>query len=69
MEERIAKIAQPTLILRATDDPFAAPHAAELQAHLPHARIVDIPGGMVPLPDQMPEAFAAAVLDFLQTLP
>ncbi len=69
MEDRIAKIAQPTLILRATDDPFAAPHAAQLQAHLPHARIVDIAGGMVPLPDQMPEAFAAAVLDFLETLP
>ncbi|MBT2324413.1 alpha/beta fold hydrolase [Variovorax paradoxus] len=69
MEERIGKITQPTLILRATDDPFAAPHAAELQAQLPHARIVDIAGGMVPLPDQLPEAFAKAVLDFLETLP
>jgi pimeloyl-ACP methyl ester carboxylesterase len=69
MEERIGRIEQPTLILRATDDPFAAPHAIELQAHLPHARIVDIAGGMVPLPDQLPEAFAAAVLDFLETLP
>jgi len=36
---------------------------------LPQARIVDIPGGMVPLPDQLPEAFAAAVLAFLETLP
>lgn len=69
MEERIAKVRQPTLILRATDDPFAAPHAQELKAHIPHARIVDIEGGMVPLPDQLPEAFADAVMGFLGTLP
>jgi len=69
MEERLGRIAQPVLIVRATDDPFAAPHAAELQHHLPQARIVDIEGGMVPLPDQMPEAFARTVLDFLENLP
>jgi len=69
MEERIDRIVQPVLIVRATEDPFAAPHAAELQHHLPQARIVDIEGGMVPLPDQMPEAFARVVLDFLEALP
>ncbi|MDP9893060.1 pimeloyl-ACP methyl ester carboxylesterase [Variovorax boronicumulans] len=69
MEDRIGRVTQPTLIIRATDDPFAAPHAAELQHHLAHARIVDIEGGMVPLPDQMPEAFAQTVLEFLSTLP
>lgn len=67
MEARIHRVRQPVLILRATDDPFASPHAAELQRELPQARIVDIAGGMVPLPDQMPEAFAAAVLAFLET--
>ncbi|WP_426391860.1 alpha/beta fold hydrolase [Variovorax sp. R-27] len=69
MEERISRVTQPTLIVRATADPFAAPHAEELQHYLPQARIVDIEGGMVPLPDQMPEAFARTVLDFLETLP
>jgi pimeloyl-ACP methyl ester carboxylesterase len=69
MEERIGRVTQPALIIRATADPFAAPHAEELQHHLPQARIVDIEGGMVPLPDQMPEAFARAVLDFLSNLP
>ena len=69
MEERIGRVTQPALIIRATADPFAAPHATELQHHLPQARIVDIEGGMVPLPDQMPEAFAEAVLDFLSALP
>lgn len=69
MEDRIGRVVQPTCLLRATDDPFAAPHAAELAHHLPQSSIVDIPGGMVPLPDQMPEAFAAAVDTFLCTLP
>lgn len=69
MEERIGRVTQPVLIIRATADPFAAPHAQELLHHLPQARIVDIEGGMVPLPDQMPEAFAQTVLDFLSTLP
>lgn len=69
MEDRIAQVHQPTLILRADGDPFAAPHAAELRARLPQARIADIDGGMVPLPDQMPREFAAAVLGFLDSLP
>jgi pimeloyl-ACP methyl ester carboxylesterase len=67
MEDRIDRVRQPTLIIRATDDPFAAPHAAELHQHLANSRIVDIDGGMVPLPDQLPEAFAQAVLSFLET--
>lgn len=68
MEDRIGRIRQPALLIRATHDPFAAPHA-ELHHHLPHARTVDIEGGMVPLPDQLPQAFADAVLDFLDGLP
>jgi len=69
MEERIALVRQPVLLVRAPEDPFAAPHAEELRDRLPQARIVDIPGGMVPLPDQLPEAFASVVLDFLQAQP
>ena len=68
MEDRIGRVRALTLLIRAPDDPFAAPHAAELHEHLPQARIVDIAGGMVPLPDQLPEAFAAAVLEFLDGL-
>jgi pimeloyl-ACP methyl ester carboxylesterase len=66
MEDRIGRLRQPVRILRATADPFAAAHAAELQHHLPHATLIDLPGGMVPLPDQMPDAFAQAVEAFLQ---
>ena len=48
---------------------LTAADATELAAHLADARIVDIEGGMVPLPDQLPEAFAHAVLDFLDAAP
>jgi len=65
MEDHIGRVTQPTLLIRATDDPFASPHVPELQAHIPQATVVDIAGGMVPLPDQLPQAFAQAVLAFL----
>lgn len=65
MEARIGRVRQPVLVLRATADPYAAPHAAELCAQLPQARIEDIEGGMVPLPDQLPVPFSAAVERFL----
>lgn len=65
MEDRIARVVQPALVIRATADPFASPHAAGLCARLADAKLIDIDGGMVPLPEQMPEAFAMAVLEFL----
>jgi hypothetical protein len=37
-----------------------------LRAHLQDARIVDIEGGGIPLPDQMPDAFACAADTFLR---
>lgn len=66
MEDSIGRVTQPVLIIRAPQDPFASGHATELAEHLTDARIVDIDGGMVPLPDQMPEAFASAVGEFLE---
>lgn len=69
MEDSIGRVTQPVLLVRAPQDPFASPHAADLAEHLADARIVDIEGGMVPLPDQLPEAFARVVNDFLQDLP
>ena len=68
MEDRIGAIGQPTLLVNAARDPFAAPHAAELLARIPQARIMTIDEGMVPLPDQLPARFAAAVLEFIDTL-
>ena len=65
MEERIGLVRQPVLVIRAGADPFASPYAQALCAQLPQAVLHDIPQGMVPLPDQLPAEFAAAVLAFL----
>jgi pimeloyl-ACP methyl ester carboxylesterase len=65
MEERIGLVRAPALLIGATDDPFAYPHLRQLAAALPGAKVVELEGGMVPLPDQLPEQFAAAVADFL----
>jgi pimeloyl-ACP methyl ester carboxylesterase len=69
MEERIGRLACPTLLIGATADPHAYPAVPRLAQALPHARRVDIEGGMVPLPDQLPQAFAAAVDGFIAELP
>ena len=65
MEDRIARVRQPVLVIRAGADPFAAPHAQVLCTHLPQAVQHDIAQGMVPLPEQIPAEFAAVVLAFL----
>lgn len=65
MEDRIGQVACPTLIVGATDDPHAYPAVPRLAQAMPHARRQDIPGAMVPLPEQLPQAFAQAVGAFL----
>ncbi len=72
MEDSIARIVAPTRLIRATDDPFAFPHGEELREQLVNAAsidIVDIEGGMVPLPDQLPDEFSRAVVEFLDQNP
>jgi pimeloyl-ACP methyl ester carboxylesterase len=69
MEDRIEALRQPALIVHATDDPFASPHVAQWRALLPRAEVVEIAGGMVPLPDQLPAEFAQAVLRLLDGQP
>jgi pimeloyl-ACP methyl ester carboxylesterase len=65
MEDRIDRVVQPMLLIRAGRDPFAAPHAQAFCDRLSQARLVEIADGMVPLPDQLPQAYAAALLEFL----
>ncbi len=67
MEEPVAALRMPVLIVHASDDPFAAPHLAEWRHLLPAAPVATIKGG-VPLPDQCPREFAAAVLAFVDAL-
>ncbi len=68
MEVRVPLIQAPTLLIGAGDDPFALPHLEPLARVIRGGRTVVIPGGMVPLPEQMPEAFAKVIVDFLHEL-
>jgi pimeloyl-ACP methyl ester carboxylesterase len=68
-EERVPLLACPVLLIGATEDPHAFPDLDRLRAAIPQAEVAVIEGGMVPLPDQLPDRFAAAVEAFLDELP
>lgn len=63
--ERLPLVSCPTLIVAPTADAHAFPAVPGLDVALPHARVTEIHGGMVPLPDQLPVPFAAAIDAFL----
>ncbi len=69
MERRLPQLRCPTLVIAPTADPHAYPHAATVAAAIAGSTLVEIANGMVPLPDQMPCEFAAAVDQFLSALP
>jgi pimeloyl-ACP methyl ester carboxylesterase len=68
MQGAVENLHCPVLLLGATDDPYAYPALEPMRAALPDAQVEVIEGGMVPLPDQLPEQFAAAVERFLDTI-
>ena len=53
------------LVIAPTADPHAWPHARRVAGAIAGALVVEVEGGMVPLPDQMPERFAGLVTQFL----
>jgi pimeloyl-ACP methyl ester carboxylesterase len=65
METRLPLIRCPVLVIAPTADPHAYPSARPLAERIAGSRYVELAGGMVPLPDQMPERFAELVTDFL----
>ena len=65
METRLPLIRCPVLVIAPTADPHAYPSAKPLTGSIAGSRYVEIEGGMVPLPDQMPQRFADLVTDFL----
>jgi pimeloyl-ACP methyl ester carboxylesterase len=65
MEERLPLVRAPVLLVGATGDPYAYPELVRMSAVLPTARVVEIEGGMVPLPDGWPRELAEAILPFL----
>lgn len=66
METRLPLVACPTLVISALADPHAAPYAGKVAGGIKGAELVEIAGGMVPLPDQMPDLFAQTALAFLR---
>lgn len=65
MEARLPHIDAPTLVVAPTRDPFAYPAARKVAARIRGSVVVDLAGGMIPAPDQMPEEFARLVTAFL----
>jgi pimeloyl-ACP methyl ester carboxylesterase len=65
MEDRIGRVKAPVLVIRATADPFAYPEGPALIAQFPGCAVTEIEGGMVPLPDQKPQEYAHAILEYL----
>ena len=68
METRLPLIRCPVLIVAPTADPHAYPAARPLAERIAGSRLVEIVGGMIPLPDQMPREFAAVVQEFLDSV-
>ncbi len=66
--EELRRTGLPVLILAGAADPFAFPMLGRWREVLPDAKVVELVTGMVPLPDQLPGPFAAAVADFLHAL-
>lgn len=72
MEDRIAEVKAPTLIVCGEFDTYSLPDIEKLEAGLTQARHVRhqvIPGTGVAAVDHRPQEFADAVLDFLRHLP
>jgi pimeloyl-ACP methyl ester carboxylesterase len=69
MEKRLPLVRCPTLVIAPTADPYACPHAPKVAAAIAGSLLIEIENGMVPLPDQMPGEFAAAVHGFLAAQP
>jgi pimeloyl-ACP methyl ester carboxylesterase len=65
LARKLSLVRCPVLLIGAPDDPFAYPATEVLHEALPTSTVVEIDGGMVPLPDQFPHEFAAAVAGFL----
>lgn len=65
VEQAVARVRCPVLLIGASADPFAYPNLARLRAALPQAAVEVIEGGTVALPDQLPREFGDTVQRFL----
>lgn len=65
MEDRIGLVRCPTLVLAPSEDKRAFAVAPRVAAAISGAVLQEVPGGMIPFPDHLPEVFAEAVASFL----
>lgn len=65
MEEKTPLVQAPTLVLCGTEDPFSYPRMAPLARSIRGSTVAELEGGRVPMVDQLPEAFARIVTEFL----
>jgi pimeloyl-ACP methyl ester carboxylesterase len=65
MEDRIPLLEAPTMLLCGVEDWAAFPDLPRWQKYLPDAKIVEVEGTGVPLPDHVPDIFARIVTEFL----
>jgi len=65
MEDRLGHIRCPTLVIAPTGDPHVHPVAPKVAGAIKGSILRELSGGMVPLPDQMPEEFSRLVRDFI----
>lgn len=68
MEDRVTRVTCPALLLYGERDSFSVPeeNRRKMRAALPHSQERLIDGGVF-LPNESPEAFAAATLEFLES--
>ncbi|HEX6291495.1 MAG TPA: alpha/beta hydrolase [Herpetosiphonaceae bacterium] len=70
LDDRLAEITQPTLVLSGERDPLVLPRQARRAAELiPNARLHLIPRALHTPMDDRPAAFHRALLDFLDSVP
>lgn len=65
METRLPQVRCAVQVVAPMADPHAFPVAGKVAGAIAGASLVQVPGGMVPFPDQMPDVFAATALAFL----
>lgn len=65
MEARLPLVQCQVQVLAPAADPHAFPVAGKVTGAIPGATVIEVAGGMVPFPDQMPGVFAETVLAFL----
>ena len=63
--EKLPKIQAPTLALCGMDDPYCYPDLEKIGKGIKGCEVKGVPGGMVPMVDQMPEEFSRIVIEFL----